>query len=86
MTDFSAEPVPTLDLKNIKGSIREFERWKDEVSAEWPQSLKDAGHIALLTPRHLDQPNAHKSAVFMASSKRDLAAFAAAYAEWSKGR
>ena len=21
------DPVPTLDLKNIKGSIREFERW-----------------------------------------------------------
>ena len=86
MTDFSAEPVPTLDLKNIKGSIREFERWKDEVSAAWPQSLKDAGHIALLTLRNLDQPNAHKSAVFMASSKKCLQDFAVAYAEWSKSR
>jgi hypothetical protein len=76
--------MPQLNPTNIKGSIREFDRWMAETSTDWPQSLKDAGQRALLTLKSLDQPNAHKSAAFMEASRQDLAAFAAAYAEWKR--
>ncbi len=82
MTDFSAESVPTLDPTNIKGSIREFERWYMESRDFWPAPLDAAGQRALLTLKSLDQRNL--SPAFLEASKADLQAFATAYAEWKR--
>ena len=73
-------------MTDIPATARAFERWMAEVSGDWPQELKDAGHIAMLTLRTLDQPDAHKSRAFMEASRKDLMNFAVAFTEWRMGR
>ncbi len=77
--------MPQFNPTNIKGSIREFERWLADAGGAFPRPLFDLALRALLTLRSLDQPNVEKSPAFMAASKKDLADFAAAYAEWKAG-
>lgn len=51
--------------------------------AEWPKDLRDAAHRALLTLKSLG-PSAAQSPGLVEAAKKELAAFAAAYEEWSK--
>lgn len=71
-------------MTDIPTTAREFERWADECSKDWPMELQFAACRALLTLKTLDQPSAHQSPAFMAESRKDLMAFAEAYGAWNK--
>lgn len=66
-----------------KKDEREFSRWlAEQDQSAWPDKLKVSAERALLTLKSLDQRDVHKSESLMEESRKDLAAFAAAYAEW----
>ena len=69
-------------MTDIPASAREFTRWFDERSPEWPSALFDAGIQAMLSLDYLDQPAENRSPRTDEMARRDLFDFATAYAEW----
>jgi hypothetical protein len=72
-----------VNKEQIPETAAEFDAWYRANLNEWPTALRDAGQRVSLTLASLDQANASKSPAFMEASRKDLLAFAEAYADWA---
>ena len=69
---------------DIPQTAEEFDKWMSEQ--DWPRmpvTLLRLARRAHMTLKSLDQANASKSPAFMEASRKDLLAFAEAYADWA---